>query len=308
MRIAALFLCCVSVALCVAQARAQTGNAQQDQALEKSLQALAVGFAGHLSVYATDLHSGRFVAMDADRPVPTASVIKLGILYEALQQIRSGEASFGDKLTLTKANQVPGSGVLLFFDTPLELTLHDVLTMMIAESDNTATNLAIDKIGIERVDKQLQVLGLKNTWLYKKIMLPATAPMPADQPTFGLGKTTAREMASLMQRFVTCDLGSAPAHEAVPAQPLCDAALGMLEKQFFRDALPRYLDGNGMRIVNKTGALEHVRNDVGVVWTSHGPIVLSIFTDANQDTRWTADNSAEVLTAKLSQSIVDAWR
>ena len=281
----------------------------EDAQLEAVLRSTAAGFHGHLSLYAVDPNSGRFAAIDPDTPVQTASVIKLAILYEALEQIRAGRAGMDDPLVLTRANQVAGSGVLLFFDTPLTLTLRDVLTMMIAESDNTATNMAIDRLGLAAIDSRIQSLGLHGTWLYKKIGVPATASMPADQPQFGLGKTTPREMASLMQRFVTCDLGSAPAAAAAPSdRSLCDVAIGMLKDQFFRDALPRYLDGKGMQIANKSGSLDHVRNDVGAVWAPLGPVILSIFTNGNEDTSWTADNRAELLIARETKAILDAWR
>ncbi len=102
----------------------------------------------------------------------TASVIKLAILYEALEQLRQGKMHWEDQITLNKADQVPGSGVLLFLDTPLPLTLKDVLTMMIVMSDNTAANLAMDKIGIPNVNRRLEMLGLKDTYLYKKVFTP----------------------------------------------------------------------------------------------------------------------------------------
>ena len=89
----------------------------------------------------------------------------------------------------------------MFFDTPLTVTLKDVLTMMVIMSDNTATNLAIDRFGVDAVNARMESLGLKNTHLYKKVMKPATGPMPADQPKFGLGKTTPREMAEMMERI-----------------------------------------------------------------------------------------------------------
>jgi beta-lactamase class A len=114
-------------------------------------------------------------------------VIKLAVLYEALEQVRSGKAHFEDKITLTKADQVQGSGVLLFFDAPVSLTLKDVLTMMIVMSDNTATNLAIDHLGLENIDARIAKLGLKDTYLYKKVFtpVPAGVVMPADQKKFG---------------------------------------------------------------------------------------------------------------------------
>jgi beta-lactamase class A len=264
--------------------------------LETQLQHLIAPYQGHVALYAVDLNSGRNVAIDADTPVPTASVIKLTILYDAVKQIEEGKASFADPVTLTKANQVEGSGVLQFFDVPLELTFRDALEMMIIQSDNTATNLAIDRLGLQNIDARIKSLGLKNTWLYKKVFMPPSGPVPPDQPKFGLGKTTAREMASLMTHFATCD---------TIRKDLCDAAVDMLKNQSDQAAIPRYLPG--ITVANKTGALDNVRNDVGIVYAKNGPIIISAFTYDNKDESWTVDNSAQVLIAVLAKTIVGAW-
>jgi beta-lactamase class A len=283
-----------------------------------SVDALVASFHGKVAYYAHDLSNGQSVELNADQPVPTASVIKLTILYTALQQIRAGHAHFSDPVILRHEDQVPGSGVLLFFDTPATFTLKDDLTMMIAESDNTATNLVIDHLGLKTIDDQIVALGMKNTWLYKKVYQPPVGPVPPDQPQYGLGKTTAREMGMLMERFVTCNLSSAPigASASAPAsasdQELCNAAMHMLRVQFFRNSIPRYLEKldtteGDSAIANKSGALDHVRNDVGAVTTKHGTIILSEFTHDNADTSWTPDNEAEVLMAKIAATIVNAW-
>ncbi|MGB7266672.1 MAG: serine hydrolase [Terracidiphilus sp.] len=292
-------------------------RAQNDTALSAALVSMIADFNGHVSFYAHDLANGKTVAIDADQPVPTASVIKLGVLYEALDQIRSGRVHFEDRLAVRREDQVSGSGVLLFFDTPMTITFKDALTLMIALSDNTGANLSMDHVGIKNVDERLVSLGMKNTWLYKKISQPAEGPMPADQKDFGLGKTTAREMAGLMERFATCNLGPVPDVAAPTAgiptdQALCAAALHMLEVQFYRDGIPRYLEGadapKGITaIANKTGSLNHVRNDVGAVFTQQGTIVISEFTHDDADTSWTADNQAEALMAKLARAVVAAW-
>jgi beta-lactamase class A len=299
--------------------------AQDDAALSAKLQSMITGFQGQVSFYAHDLATGRTVDINADQPVPTASVIKLAILYEALEQIRAGRVSFDDRLTVRHEDQVPGSGVLLFFDTPADITFKDALTLMVALSDNTTANLSMDHVGIKSVDDRLASLGMKNTWLYKKVMQPADGPMPADQKQFGLGKTTAREMGDLIERFATCNLGPAPVVIAGPIgkdhipsgqipndQALCDAAMHMLKVQFYRDGIPRYLEGANppagiMEIANKTGSLDHVRNDVGAIFTKHGTIILSAFTHDNADTSWTADNKAEVLMAQIARAVVAAW-
>ncbi len=291
-----MMLRCI-IALFLALAAPAAAIAQQDAALQARLQALAARYDGKVAIYATDLRSGKTAAIDPDTPVPTASVIKLTILFEALKQVQEGRASLGDRLTLTKDNQVGGSGVLGLFDTPLIVTLKDALTMMVVVSDNTATNLAIDRLGLQNIDARITSLGLKDTWLYKKVFLPAPPNAPADQKVFGLGKTTAREMAEVMQHFATCD--------AFP-KPLCDAALSMLKNQSDRDAIPRYL--GSLDVANKTGALDDVRNDVAIVYAKNGPIIISAFTYGNKDQSWTPDNAGQLLIARMARAIVDGWQ
>ena len=153
-------------------------------------------------------------------------------------------------------------------------------------------------------------------------MQPATGPMPADQPKFGLGKTTPREMAYLMEAIGLCHLhqqGTATTPGAARFAPtddqdrtVCSVALNMLKNQFYRETIPRYLEAvdtseNGTAIASKTGSLDAVRNDVAIVMGKSGPMVLSIFTYDNKDHGWTVDNEAEVFLAKLGKVIVDTW-
>lgn len=280
-----------------------------DTALQQRLAAIVAAHQGKVGLFATQLNTGKTVALDADVPVPTASVIKLTILYEAMEEIRAGKAHWDEKLTLKPGDGVNGSGVLYFFDTPAQFTLKDVATMMIIQSDNTATNLMIDRFGVDAINARTKSLGLKDTYLYKKVSKPATGPMPADQPKFGLGKTTAREMATVMERITRCQLGGEPEPNDTA---ICHVALEMLRNQFYRNAIPRYLETidtseNGSAIGNKTGSLNKVRNDVAVVAGKSGPMILSIFTYQNADQSWTADNEAEMTISKLAREIVQTW-
>jgi beta-lactamase class A len=185
-------------------------------------------------------------------------------------------------------------------------------------SDNTATNVAIDRLGLAHIDATLREAGLKDTYLYKKVFKPAAGPMPADQPKFGLGKTTAREMEAVMERLATCQLSldkSGPEHGGAPLPgdgKLCGAILQMLRGQHDRDSLPRYLEAldtseHGSAIGNKTGALNQVRNDVALISTKHGPVVIAAFTQDNADQRWTGDNEGEQTLGKLGLAIVKKW-
>jgi beta-lactamase class A len=285
-------------------------HAQQTATLQSQLQAIVAQHHGKVALFAENLQTHETVTISPEEPVQTASVIKLAILYEALEQVRSGKAHLDDKLTLMAADQVEGSGVLLLFDTPQPLTLKDAVTLMIVMSDNTATNLVIDHLGLANIDARIAALGLKNTYLYKKVYKPVDPgrATPLDQKRFGLGKTTAREMASLMARFVTCDLGLPESKEDAK---LCDIALHMLHAQFYRDGIPRYIDtlpgATGDSIANKTGSLDAVRNDVAAVATRNGMVIISIFTHENLDHSWTSDDEGDMTIAKLARAIIGAW-
>lgn len=291
---------------------AQNAAQQEDQQLDQQLQVIAQAHHGHFVLFAHNLKTGQTASINADMPVQTASVIKLGILLDAAEQIRSGQATLEDKLVLTKENQVGGSGVLGQLTAPLTLTLGDTLTLMVIQSDNTATNMAIDRLGLAHIDSTLLAAGLKQTWLYKKIGVPSKEAMPADHAKFGLGKTTAREMASVMERLAECQLsldGTAPLSGD---GPLCGVFLHMMLNQQTRDSLPRYLEAldtgdKGSAIANKTGSLDDVRNDVALIATKAGPVVISAFTWENTDQRWTGDNEAEKTLAKAAQAIVLRW-
>ena len=291
---------------------AQQPGLKDDPQLDRTLKAIAAAHHGKLAVYAHNLKTGETASLDADEPVQTASTIKMGILLDAAEQIRAGHASLDEKLVLTKENQVPGSGVIGQLTAPLTLPLRDVLHLMVVLSDNTATNLAIDRLGLEHIDATLRAAGLKQTVLYKKVYKPATSPMPADQPKFGLGKTTAREMASLMERLAECRL-SLDATASLPGDgKLCGALLGSLRQQQDRDGLPRYIEAldtseHGSAIANKTGALDQVRNDVALIATKNGPVVIAAFTWQNADQRWTGDNEAQKTLGKVGKAVVEGW-
>lgn len=279
-----------------------TGNAVA-QDLQKQLEKLAAAHEGKVAFYAKNLATGATVAIDADRPVQTASVIKLPLFLQAFEQVKAGKIHLDDKVELTKSNQVAGSGVLPFLDPGLKLTLKDTLSLMVMLSDNTATNMSIDAVGLKATNQMLAEMGLKNTYFYKKVYVKATEPLPADFKQFGLGKTTAREMASVMEYIYDCKLGD---------QKLCDQMKFILRNQQYRAMIPRYIETPDTSedlsaIGDKIGALDDVRNDVAFVITPKGTIIISAFTYQNKDQSWTPENKAEILIGKMAKAVVDSW-
>ncbi len=279
--------------------------------LQGILEAIVAQHRGDVALFAENLKTGQTVGIGADETVQTASVIKLAILYEAMWQVHAGAVHLDDPIILRKTDQVPRSGVLLFFDTPMTLTLKDALTLMIAMSDNTATNLVIDHLGLANINHRIQGLGLKNTYLYRKVFRLVEGPVPDDHKRFGLGKTTPREMAALMRKIVSCDLIE-PATPSGPGErQLGDVMLHMLRNQFYRGGIPRYLSSmytdTESSIANKTGELNAVRNDVAAIDGREGTLILSIFTYNNLDQTWSVENEGEITIAKLARAIVSSW-
>ena len=271
--------------------------------LQKQVEEIAAQHHGKVALYAKNLNTGATVAINPDEVVKTASTIKLAALIEGFYQIKAGKKSLSDKVTLKKEDQVGGSGTLPFLKTPVELTLEDVLTFMVIYSDNTGTNLAIDQLGLKNINDRITTMGFKNTYFYKKVFKPAEGPVPADQKTYGLGKTTAREIGEMLVSIDRCDLGDAE---------LCKKMLGILKNQQYRESVPRYIETSDTSevpsaIANKTGALDALRADVALVYTKNGKILISAYTYENKDQRWNPDNEGYLTIAKLSKAIVDAW-
>ena len=271
--------------------------------LQLQLKAMALAHHGKVAVYAKHLKTGATVAVDADRPVQTASVIKVPVMVEALAQVKTGKRNLDDRIVLREEDKVPGSGILQLLRPGAQITLEDAIVLMMTLSDNTATNLVIDQVGVSAVNARSAAMGLKSTYLYKKVYRKAEGPMPEDQKQFGLGKTTAREMAAVLESIERCDLGDAK---------LCARMIEIMKHQQLREMIARYLetaDSTEVRsgVAAKLGELDDVKNEVALVYTETGPIVISIFTWDNQDQRWMADNEAYLLIARIAKAIVDAW-
>lgn len=295
-------LACALVLVAAAAVSAQPVD-RPDPSMQNLIEAYARQHHGKVSVFARARRTGRTVALDADVPVNTASVIKVAIMLEAMYQVKEHRVSFADLLRLTKEDQVSGSGVLLLFRTPAEIHFETALAMMIAQSDNTATNLVLARIGRDSVNTRLRSLGFTVTTSIRPVGRPNEGDQRPEMKPFGIGRTTAREMAGILESIDRCDLGD---------KALCARMVDMLEHQFWRNCIPHYLQDAdttevASHVANKTGSLDKVRNDVGLVYTKDGPIVISAFTYDNADTSWTPENEGELLIARIAKAIVDAW-
>src|SRR5207248_5667706 len=134
----------------------------------------------------------------------------------AYRQAEAGKVDLGKTLTLTKADKVPGSGILTYhFSDGATFALRDAIRLMIAFSDNTATNLVLDQVGLKSTAETMESLGYPNTKIHAKVFRRETSVFPERSKRYGLGSTTAAEMVRLCEALEQRELVSREASAAM---------------------------------------------------------------------------------------------
>jgi beta-lactamase class A len=262
---------------------------------QHQLRAIAFRFGGHVTLAGVDLKTGERFGLAPDRPVRTASIIKLPVMVEALYQISQGTLDWSQPVNETAWDRVPGSGILQFLSPKMCLTLGDAITLMIDLSDNAAANIVIHQTGIAAVNSRMRQLGLMHTIMLEYVF-HARRPETAAAREFGLGETTANDMVRLLTMIQ---------QHRILTPAVCDHMIQILSQQQDNDAFPRYTAVlPGVTWAHKTGALNDLRNDVGIAQTPAGPIVLAGFAYDFPDHHWTADNAALLVLARLAQAVL----
>ncbi len=157
---------------------------------------------GKVAVAVKNLRTGENFRHCADEVMPTASLIKFPVMIEAYRQAAAGKIDLDARMTLKKEDKVPGSGVLTaHFSAGTTFPLRDAIRLMIAFSDNTATNLVLDSIGIGATAATMEAMGYRNTKIHSKVFRRETSVFPERSKQFGLGSTTASEMIRLCEEL-----------------------------------------------------------------------------------------------------------
>lgn len=227
-------------------------------------------------IYIKCLETGEEIAIDADRQMDTMSVIKIPLMAEAFRQIEAGKFALSDRVTLTDAAKRPGTGVIRSLDAGVQLTVKDLLTLMIIVSDNTATDLIYNKVGgIGPVNRLMDSWGLSSiratgtadTWFKALRAAGSTEKFHREAKTpFGL--SSPRDMGRLLEKL---EKGEAVSKTASAQM------LQIMRGQVYSTRLPRYV--TGYRIPHKTGDfLPFIGNDVGVLESPSRHVVMSVFT------------------------------
>jgi beta-lactamase class A len=264
--------------------------------LDAHIAPLVKGHPGKVAVAVKHLKTGEGFYLNADEAMPTASLIKLPVMVETYWQAAEGTVRLDRTLTLTKADKVPGSGILTqHFSDGATFPLRDAVRLMIAFSDNTATNLVIDQIGLPSTTARMGKLGLKSTKLNAKVFRGDTRLDQEFGKRYGLGSTTAREMVQLLELI---DAGKVVSPEA------CKEMVAHLKACEDKEKMTRLLPA-GTVVAHKTGSVNASKTDAGIIYLKSGPVAVCVLTDENKDQRWVADNAAQVLIAKVAREVYD---
>jgi beta-lactamase class A len=267
-----------------------------DSALEARLAPLGKAHKGSVAIAVKHLTTGESYYLHADEPMPTASLIKLPVMVELYQQVAEGKVKLSDPVTLRQEDKVQGSGILTeHFSDGATFPLRDAVRLMIVFSDNTATNLVLDKIGIAATAQRMEAWGFPNTKIHAKVFRGSTSVFPERTKRFGLGSTTAREMVGLLEKL----------HRGELASPdVCKEMLEHLKKCDDRDKFPRFLPPKTV-VAHKTGSVNEARTDAGIIYTPGGPVAVCVLTAQNEDKSWRADNAGNLLCATVAKEVYD---
>lgn len=279
------------------------------------------------ALFALHLPSGRTAELRADVPMNTLSVIKIPVMILAFRDAEAGRLRLDARYTIRPEDLRRGSGLLQTFDAGLAPTYRDLVEQMIITSDNTATDIMIRTLGLARVNAMLADLGFRETRLnrttgdlFREVWIRADARhagmtdrqvyergFPNDaqasarsfalegDSTRWLGRTTAREMATMLRGILEAKYAS---------KASSDAMVGILRRQFYASRLPQRLSGRAS-VAHKTGDWPPIAgNDVGILFYPGGPSIVSVFTNQNTGDFF----ELEATLGRIAARVVEGWR
>ncbi|MBE5994077.1 MAG: serine hydrolase [Paenibacillaceae bacterium] len=266
--------------------------------LEKRIQAELKSYDGKMGIYLNDFH-GNVITMGQDEKYETASTIKTFILACLFDEVEKGNKSLEDLVEYKAEHVVDGSGVLAALEPGAVLRVKDAAVFMIIVSDNIATNMMIDYLGLDTINRCIEKLGCKDTILYNPIHFDRYRQ---------LGTSTPKDYGSVFTRLVKGELISEKADGAM---------LEILKKQHYnsmitKDFPPFYMDSDNtdeilISVASKSGSMDACRNDGGIVFTPYGSYVIVMFHKEFSDAMYYPAHPATIFGARVSKMVLDQF-
>ena len=230
--------------------------------LEKKIRGVRDKCSGRISVL-IEMDNLR-IELDSKNVFLSASLIKIPILIAGFRQAEQKKWDLTEVIRVPKEEKVGGSGVLATFSDPVQVTVQDLMTLMITVSDNTATNVLIDLIGLEAIQTCIKELGLQSTQLNRKLM-------DLESKAKGIENlASASDMVSCLK---------AVHRESFLSHGSSQAILSIMAKQQFTHKLPAYADSEKVNVYNKTGELDKAEHDCMIITYGEKTAYAAVLTD-----------------------------
>lgn len=270
-----------------------------------TIEQLCAGFDGRIGLAVLNLQTNEEILIHADELFPTASIIKLPVLVTLMSQVEANQYSLDDPLMLRRADHVAGSGILQHLSPGLTMPIRDWAFLMMSLSDNLATNVLIDHVGLTNVQTWLSENDYPDVQIHRKIDFGALALDIKD-----LGTATPQGLNRMMTAVFRHQL-------VTPAA--CTEMLRMMNK-VGSDRVGRYLpfephgdptpDDEKLQLAGKTGSLKGCRGQTAVVWRGKGDnqrgFVLTVLTDENPEPEtWGVDAPGVLIIGRIARAIYD---
>jgi beta-lactamase class A len=225
--------------------------------LKENIEEILKNVPGNIGLYYKNLNTGATIEINEEESYLAASIIKLPILIETLNQIKDGVIRDDMMITLREEDKVPSCGALNYLHNGIEVTIKDLYTLMIVLSDNTATNILINKLGIENINKTMNSLGLKNTRV-NRLLYDEMEQKKGKENYF-----SPKEMGLLLEQIYNGEL----IHEKISEE------IQRIMKLQLMDSKIPYLLPEDTVVAHKTGEATGITHDVGIIY-SKNPFIL----------------------------------
>jgi hypothetical protein len=272
--------------------------------VEQMLDAIVAQSGADLALAAMNLTTGEEIARNAERSMPTASVFKLPVLAEVFRQAKGGALDLDERITLRAEDGVMGSGILRDFGPGLRPTLRDLAVMMVIVSDNSATNLLLDRVGgPQRVNTTMRDLGLPSIVVHRRIVF-------GEITTNGsLAEAAPRDLMRLVAMLAREELVSPAASREM---------LAILGRQRYLEQAPRFVAyrpyaddfarAQPIRLFNKTGMINGLRADTGLITIDPDVrIAYSVVNDTGTDDTYRNEHPGDIVNALIGRVLVEYW-
>jgi beta-lactamase class A len=249
---------------------------------------------GVFGVAATHLQTGQTAGHLDDQLFQLASAFKIPILVTLMRDVEAGKIRLDQRIELKREERVPGSGILQELDAGAALTVKDLATLMTIVSDNYATDLVIGLVGLENINAHMRELGLETIHLRHTcwqllshcVGMEETAPSPAGFDEYELREETGQyEVIHDVSKPTTENNVATPkdlnrllsmiAQKEILSEASCELMIDILRRQQFNSRLP-YLLPPGTKVAHKTGTVNEVVNDAGIIYLPEGKGAIAI--------------------------------